>query len=91
LKESIHPRAISKKRLKKEYSTDEKKKRLQQLSVAHIEVQKLIDERFDSGENVSVCSTAFLCWIHKEFYERVPDSFLKIYHPERKSEIIMVP
>lgn len=77
--------------IKKEYSNDEEKKRLQLLSVAHIEVQKRIDERFDSGEDISVCSTEFLCWIHKEFYERVPDSFLKIYHPDRKVHILMVP
>jgi len=79
------------KAVKNEYSADEAKKRLQLLSVAHIEVQKRIDERFDSGEDVPVCSTEFLCWIHKEFYDRVPDSFLKIYHPDRKEHIIMVP
>lgn len=77
--------------VKREYSTDEKKKRLQLLSVAHIEVQKLIDERFESGEDVPVCSKEFLCWIHKEFYERVPNSFLKIYHPDRDEYITMVP
>ena len=77
--------------VKREYSTDEKKKRLQRLSNAHIEVQKLIDERFASGEDVPVCSSEFLCWIHKEFYERVPDSFLKMYHPDRDEYISMVP
>lgn len=79
------------KAVKKEYSTDEDKKRIQLLSVAHIEVQKLIDERFDSEEDVHVCSTGFLCWVHKEFYDRVPDSFLKIYNPEREEYITMVP
>lgn len=79
------------KAVKKEYSADEDKKRLQLLSVAHIEVQKRIDEWFESGEDVPVCSSAFLCWIHKEFYERVPDHFLKIYHPDRKEYITMVP
>lgn len=79
------------KAVKREYSADEAKKRLQLLSVAHIEVQKRIDERFESGEGLSVCSTGFLCWIHKEFYERVPDNFLKIYHPDRDEHIIMTP
>lgn len=79
------------KAVKKEYSADEDKKRLQLLSVAHIEVQKRIDERFASGEDVLVCSSEFLCWIHKEFYERVPDHFLKIFHPDRKEYITMVP
>ena len=79
------------KAVKKEYSDDEDKKRLQLLSVAHIDVQKLIDERFDSGENINVCSKAFLCWIHKEFYERVPEHYLMIYHPDREEYITMVP
>lgn len=79
------------KAVKQEYSTDEKKKRLQLLSVAHIEVQKLIDERFEAGEDVSVCSSEFLCWIHKEFYKRVPENFLKISHHDRNEHIIMKP
>ena len=79
------------KAVKREYSTDDAKKRLQLLSVAHIEVQKKIDERFESGEDLSVCSADFLCWIHKEFYEKVPESFLKIYHSDRDEYIIMVP
>ncbi|CAN5238299.1 hypothetical protein BH23BAC3_BH23BAC3_27820 [soil metagenome] len=70
------------KAVKKEYSKDEKKKRLQLLSVAHIEVQKLIDDRFYSEEDIPVCSAEFLCWIHKQFYKRVPESFLRVYHPE---------
>lgn len=79
------------KAVKKVYSNDDSKKRLQMLSVAHIEVQKQIDERFESGEDLSVCSAEFLCWIHKEFYEKVPESFLKIYHPDRDEHIIMIP
>ena len=77
--------------VKREYSSDEKKKRLQLLSVAHIEVQKLIDDRFETGDDVPVCSKEFLCRVHKEFYKRVPDSFLKIYHPGRDEYITMVP
>jgi len=79
------------KAVKREYSTNEEKKRLQMLSVAHIEVQKLIDEQFETNEDVPVCSLQFLCWIHKEFYERVPKSFLKIYSRDREKQITMVP
>src|SRR5690606_12202140 len=50
-----------------------------------------IDERFHTEEEVPVCSTEFLCWIHREFYERVPESFLNIYHPDRAEHIIMTP
>ncbi|MDR9417909.1 Fic family protein [Gracilimonas sp.] len=77
--------------VRKEYSKDEEKKRLQKLSVAHIEVQKLIDDRFEKGEKVPVCSSEFLCWIHREFYSRVPDSFLKIRKKDSDEIIEMVP
>lgn len=77
--------------VRKEYSKDEEKKRLQKLSVAHIEVQKLIDDRFDSEENIPVCSSDFLCWIHREFYSRVPESFLKIRKGDSGEIIEMVP
>lgn len=77
--------------VRKEYSKDDEKKRLQKLSVAHIEVQKLIDERFDHEEDIPVCSSEFLCWIHREFYSRVPDSFLKIRKRDSSETIEMVP
>ena len=77
--------------VRQEYSTNSEKKRLQQLSVAHIEVQKLIDERLNSELDVEVCSKHFLCWIHREFYQRVPQSFLKIYDPDKSKTIIMKP
>lgn len=79
------------KAVKKEYSKDEKRKRLQLLSVAHIEVQVLIDEWLETDPDINVCSKDFLCSIHREFYERVPESFLNIYDPETGETIRMVP
>lgn len=79
------------KAVKKEYSKDEKRKRLQLLSVAHIEVQALIDEWLETDPDINVCSKGFLCSIHREFYERVPESFLNIHDPETGESIRMVP
>lgn len=77
--------------VKKEYSRDEKKKGLQKLNEAHIDVQALIDRWLDEEEHADVCSGSFLCRIHREFYSRVPDSFLKVYDPEADEYIDMVP
>lgn len=77
--------------VKKEYSKDEKRKRLQLLSVAHIEVQELIDKWLETAPDTNVCSSDFLCSIHREFYERVPESFLNIHDPETGETIRMVP
>lgn len=79
------------KAVRQEYSKDEEKKRLQLLNVAHIEVQTLIDERLDNEPDMSVCSSEFLCWIHGEFYKRVPVDFLKIRIPGREEVITMEP
>lgn len=77
--------------VKKEYSRDEKKKRLQLLSVAHIEVQDLIDKWLVDSPELKICSKDFICSIHREFYERVPDIFLKIHDPVTGDTIRMVP
>lgn len=77
--------------VKKEYSRDEKKKRLQMLSVAHIEVQNLIDEWFSENHKLNVCSKDFICSIHREFYERVPEIFLNIHDPVSGDTIKMIP
>lgn len=77
--------------VKKEYSKDENIKRLQRLSIAHIEVQALIDEWLENDPNINVCSPDFLCSIHREFYERVPEIFLDIRDPETGETIRMVP
>lgn len=77
--------------VKRKYSNDENKKRLQLLNVAHIDVQELIDGRFKAGDKFSVCSPEFLRWIHKEFYERVPEHYLKINYPDRDDYITMAP
>jgi Fic family protein len=45
---------------------------LQREALAHIEVQKLVEKRIRST-SVDVCDSGFLRWVHKEFYDRVPE------------------
>jgi Fic family protein len=44
----------------------------QQLSLAHIAVQKLMEERLARGP-VDVYASDFLSWLHREFYTRLPE------------------
>ena len=60
--------------MRKDYSKDPAKRARQLESQAHIEVQRLIENRLKT-ETVSICAAEFLCWIHKEFYNRLPDEF----------------
>jgi len=60
--------------LHKDYSKDPANQALQLESQAQIEVQRLIEDRL-SREDVTIGAADFLCWIHKEFYDRLPDEF----------------
>jgi Fic family protein len=57
--------------MKRDFSHDQTQRDNQQLSLAHIAVEKLMEERL-AGESVDVYSPDFLCWLHHEFYCRLP-------------------
>ncbi len=59
--------------LKRNFSHDQTQHDNQQLSLAHIAVEKLMEERL-TGEPVDVYSSDFICWLHREFYTRLPES-----------------
>jgi len=59
--------------MKRDFSHDQTQHDNQQLSLAHIAVEKLMEERLAS-EPVDVYSPDILCWLHREFYTRLPES-----------------
>ena len=59
--------------MKRDFSHDQTQRDNQQLSLAHIAVEKLMEERL-AGEPVDVYSPDFLCWLHREFYTRLPEA-----------------
>ena len=58
--------------MKRDFSHDQTQRDNQQLSLAHIAVEKLMEERL-AGEPVDVYSPDFLRWLHREFYIRLPE------------------
>jgi Fic family protein len=70
-----HPYDIER-ALKKEYSQEIEKRNLQLEAVAHIEVQKLIDEKMDP--KVYPLSSEYIQWLHREFCSRFPEDLLFI-------------
>ena len=58
--------------MKRDFAHDQTQRDSQQLSLAHIAVEKLMEERL-AGESVDVYSPDFLCWLHREFYTRLPE------------------
>lgn len=60
-----------------DFSDDPAKRVLQIEACAHIEVQQLITKRLRK-ESVNVLSEEFIRWVHKEFYDRLPEELLII-------------
>jgi Fic family protein len=58
--------------MKRDFSHDQTQHDNQQLSLAHIAVEKLMEERL-AGESVDVYSPDFICWLHREFYTLLPE------------------
>ncbi|MDZ7771237.1 MAG: Fic family protein [Balneolaceae bacterium] len=85
-----HPADIER-AARREYDEDPKKRALQQLNLAHIEVQKKTEKRLREEPNIEISSPEFLCWIHKCFYELVPDDFRRIKDPSTGEEFLMEP
>ncbi|HEX5222206.1 MAG TPA: Fic family protein [Verrucomicrobiae bacterium] len=59
--------------LKRDFSHDKIQRDNQHLSLAHIAVEKLMEEQL-MDESVDVHSSDFICWLHREFYTRLPES-----------------
>lgn len=72
--EGTHP-IDTEKAMRKEYSSDDKQKRLQMLSLAHIKTQELMEESIQN--NIYPLSKDYIQNIHKVFYSQEGmDSFL---------------
>lgn len=72
-----HPLDIEK-ALATQYSQDPAKRALQLESKAHIEVQRLIETRLRAQPETDICTQDFICWIHREFYQRLPEEFRQV-------------
>ena len=80
-KHNTHPINIEK-AMKSEYATTSRERDLQKEARAHIEVQIEIEKKIVHEPEINVVSKEFLCWIHAEFYTRMPEDFRVITNPE---------
>jgi len=56
---------------------------------AHVIVQRSIDKMHREGLLLRPTSVAFLTWVHKAFYDEMPDEFRRIEHPDGSTEPII--
>lgn len=83
-----HPRDIDR-ALANNFSTEPRKRELQQEALAHIHVQRLIDEEKDPP--VWPSTTAYARWLHEEFCRRLPPEMLWVDHPDTGERVPVVP
>jgi Fic family protein len=60
--------------LRQDYSSNPESRANQHLNRAHIEVETLMRDRLEKETELSIHSPEFLCWLHREFYSRLPDN-----------------
>jgi Fic family protein len=83
-----HPRDIDQ-ALRKEFSDQPKRRELQQEAIAHIEVQKAIDEGKD--DRFEPLTSAYAQWLHREFCRRLPDAMLWAEDPHTHRRVRVEP
>ena len=78
---STHPIDIER-ATRKDYFSDPAKRNRQIESIAHIDCQRRIEEQLTSEPALEITSKKFLCWIHKIFYDRLPDELRWVKNEE---------
>lgn len=66
------PRDIEK-ALKQEFSESSETRRNQLLSVAHIRTDEALRKKLSAEPDTQVFSQDFICWLHRTFYEALPE------------------
>ena len=66
------------------YSADPRKAALQKLGVAHEQVELLMRDALQAEPSLEICSGDFMCWLHKELYDRLPAEFQIVKDSEGK-------
>lgn len=70
---STHPAGIER-AMRKDYSKEPAQRDLQRESLAHIDVQRAIEERVLREPRLDPSDPEFLCWVHGELYARLPET-----------------
>lgn len=59
--------------LSKHFAKDETKRNYQLEHVAHIQVQEAMVKRLKQEPGLRICSADFLCWLHAQFFDKLPE------------------
>jgi len=77
--------------MQKQYDAEPAKRHLQMESVAHIIVEKTMEERLKDEPAMNIAGRELLCDLHREFYRQLPEEFLTMKDPDTGRESRIVP
>ncbi len=77
--------------MQKEYDSEPAKRNLQIESVVHITVQKDMERKLREEPDVNMTGREFLCYLHREFYQQLPEEFRVVTNPETGRESLVRP
>ena len=77
--------------MQKHYDAEPAKRNLQKESVAHIAVQRDMEQRLRDEPGINVAGREFLCGLHREFYRQLPEEFQLVKDPETGRERRVAP
>ncbi len=83
-----HPRDIDR-ALANDFSDEPRKRDLQHEALAHIHVQRLIDE--DRDPQVWPATATYARWLHREFCNRLPEELLWVENPATGERLPVIP
>lgn len=83
-----HPNDIDR-AIAHDYSNEPEKRALQKEAVAHIAVQKMIDNEMEP--DIPPLSSEYGRWIHKEFCGRLPEELLWVENPDTGEKAKVIP
>ena len=84
-----HPRDIDRALAHADYAADPVRRALQRETVAHIEVQRMIDRGEDPAD--APASVAYITWLHREFCRRLPEELLFVENPDTGERLRVLP
>lgn len=74
-----------------DYAQEPVKRAMQIEGLAHVEIQDMIDAKLADGPPVEVCHPDFIGWIHREFYNRLPEEMRLISGADGEQKTKVVP
>lgn len=87
---NTHPADIER-AMRNEFAEDPTIRTLQREARAHIEVEALVNKRLNEELAMRISSAAFIRWVHRQFYDRVPDELRFVADPNTNRREPVIP